>query len=153
MALVNYLKDITDENIGFLVSKSTLRDYFINVVPILTGKNALEYNENIGFLNTVNLLVTDNTNTVFLNRLRKDYSILLFGGFKNVKGARQITDNIAILDKGVLDEKVEIEIDEEGDLLDLFEGEKLYNRLFGLKIVEKKVIEKKIPREIILLSS
>ena len=143
MALVNYLKDITDENIGFLVSKSTLRDYFINVVPILTGKNALEYNENIGFLSTVNLLVTDNTNTVFLNRLRKDYSILLFGGFKNVKGARQITDNIAVLDKGVLDEEVEIEIDDEGDLLDLFEGEKLYNRLFGLKIIEKKVIEKK----------
>ena len=51
MALVNYLKDITDENIGFLVSKSTLRDYFINVVPILTGKNALEYNEAGMFLN------------------------------------------------------------------------------------------------------
>jgi len=143
MALVNYLKDIPDENIGFLVSNSNLRDYFVNVVPILTGKNTIEYTENIGFLSTINLLVTNTTNSVMLDRLRKNYSLLLIG--VKVKDARVISENLSILDKGESEGvSVRVESESEDELLDLFEGEKLYNRLFtsGFSVINKPVIEK-----------
>jgi hypothetical protein len=111
MALVKYIRDnIPDTNIGFIND----RDYFVNIVPILTGKNTVMINENMVYDN-VNIVILNTIDEALIKRISKRYTVILYVG-----------GNISLLPKSK-EEKIEIRDD------DLFEPEKFYDIFMGYK--------------------
>ncbi len=114
MALVKYIRDnISDSNIGFIND----RDYFINIVPILTGKNTVMINENMGY-NNVNIVILTTKDEALIKRISKKYTILLY-----------VEGNISVLPKSK-EEGVEVQD------IDLFEPEKFYDIFMGYKDIK-----------------
>ena len=114
MALVKYIRDnIPDSNIGFIND----RDYFVNVVPILTGKNTTMINENMLYDN-INTVILNSTDEVLIKRINKKYNVILYG-----------TKGISLLPKNEEQEEQEEEFQDS----DLFEAETFYDIFMGYK--------------------
>ena len=139
MALVKYIKDnIDDVKFGFLTDDSSLRDYLINIFPVMFmakdpgsfkkdfTKSIVEYREE--GVNDFSVLITNTQNDTLLTKLNRKYSIVLYRD-----------KNITFMP---LNKDTEINIKSfDSDIVDLLEGELFYNIFMGFEKKKKEYKE------------
>jgi hypothetical protein len=129
MSLVKYINDnIPETDIGFLTDDILLRDYLINVIPVIfstkSEKKVFEYQpQGLDYQpqgeNKFTILITDTQNETLIKTLIRNFSLLIYRD-----------KNITFIPKN---ENQEIELKGVDDILDLFEGEVFYNIFMGFK--------------------
>jgi hypothetical protein len=131
MALVKYIKDnIDDVKFGFLTDDSSLRDYLINIFPVMFmakdpgsfkkgfTKSIVEFKDK--GVNDFSVIITDTQNDTLLKKLNRNFSIVLY---------RDKTITFMPLNKDT-----EIDVKSfDSEIVDLLEGELFYNIFMGFE--------------------
>ena len=76
MDFVNNIYNLNQGQIGFITDNSSLKDYLLNAIPVMTGREMIEYVE--GGNNKFKTILTDTLNDTLITLLTRNYQVLLY---------------------------------------------------------------------------